>query len=177
MNRDLTFFLLICWIVFCLVNLIESIYQDIKKNKIELNCSYSKLIQEVLYYCAPVYKQHNIKYYPLYQVSKSIAKPKRLGCYILEKKKIVIYINNYAGSESEKIKDIIHCILHEIEHHISHLTNPDFKNYEVYTKKVGYSSNIFEISANRFADRKLDDCIKHLKNKGLLKQYSIERLL
>jgi hypothetical protein len=168
MNKELTIFLLIIWIAFCLINLMEGIYQDIKENNIKLNCTYTRLILEILYYCAPVYKQHNIKYYPLYQVSKSTSKPKRLGCYILQKKKIVIYINNYEGSESERIKDIIHCILHEIEHHISHLTNPDFKNYEVYTKKVGYSSNIFEISANRFADEKLNDCIKQLRQKGIL---------
>ena len=168
MNKDLTIFLLICWIAFCIINLIEGIYQDIKENNIKLNCTISKLIQEVLYYCAPVYKQHNIKYYPLYMVSKSTSKPKRLGCYILENKKIVIYVNNYEGSESDKIKDMIHCILHEIEHHISHLTNPDFKNYDVYTKNVGYSSNIFERSANRFADEKIRDCIKHLRQKGIL---------
>ena len=168
MNKDLTIFLLICWIAFCLVNLIKGIFRDIKENKIKLNCTYSKLIQEVIYYCAPVYKQQNIKYYPLYQVSKSTSKPKRLGCYILQKKKIVIYINNYEGSESERIKDIIHCILHEIEHHISHLTNPDFKNYDIYTKKTNYSSNIFEISANRFADKKINDCIKQLRQKGIL---------
>jgi Zn-dependent peptidase ImmA (M78 family) len=168
MNKDMSIFLLICWIVFCLVNLIEGIYDDIKENKIILNCTFSKLIQEVLYFCAPVYKQHNIKYYPLYMVSKSTSKPNRLGCYILQKKKIVIYINNYEGSESERIKDIIHCILHEIEHHISHLTNPDFKNYEVYSKNVGYSSNIFEISANRFADEKLNECIEQLRQKGIL---------
>jgi hypothetical protein len=80
----------------------------------------------------------------------------------------MIYVNNYEGSESKKIKDMIHCILHEIDHHITHLKNPDFKNYEVYTKNVGYSSNIFEISANRFADLKLNDCIKQLKQKGIL---------
>ena len=168
MNKDLTIFLLICWIAFCLINLMEGIYDDIKENKIKLNCTYSKLIQEVLYYCAPVYKQHNIKYYPLYQVSKATSKPNRLGCYILQKKKIVIYINNYEGSESERIKGIIHCILHEIEHHISHLTNPDFKNYERYLNDVGYSNCIFEKSANRFADLKLNDCIKQLKQKGIL---------
>ena len=168
MNKDLTIFLLICWIAFCLVNLIKGIFHEFKENKIKLNCTYSKLIQEVLYYCAPVYKQQNIKYYPLYQVSKSTSKPNRLGCYILEKQKIVIYINNFEGSESERIKNIIHCILHEIEHHISHLTNPDFKNYDIYTKKTNYSSNIFEISANRFADKKLNDCIKQLRQKGIL---------
>ena len=168
MNKDLTIFLLICWIAFCLVNLIKGIFRDIKENKIKLNCTYSKLIQEVIYYCAPVYKQQNIKYYPLYQVSKSTSKPNRLGCYILEKQKIVIYINNFEGSESERIINIIHCILHEIEHHISHLTNPDFKNYDIYTKKTNYSSNIFEISANRFADKKLNDCIKQLRQKGIL---------
>ena len=169
MNKDLTIFLLICWIAFCLVNLIEGIYQDIKVNSIKLNCTYTRLILEILYYCAPVYKQHNIKYYPLYQVSKSTSKPKRLGCYILHKKKIVIYVNNYEGSESERIKNIIHCILHEIEHHISHLTNPDFKNYERYLNEVGYSNCIFEKSANRFADDKLIDCIKQLRQKGILK--------
>ena len=80
----------------------------------------------------------------------------------------MIYINNYEGSESERIKGIIHCILHEIEHHISHLTNPDFKNYERYLNDVGYSNCIFEKSANRFADLKLNDCIKQLKQKGIL---------
>jgi hypothetical protein len=169
MNNDLSIFLLICWIAFCLVNLIEGIYDNIKENKIKLNCTYSELIQEVLYYCAPVYKQHNIKYYPLYQVSKATSKPNRLGCYILQKKKIVIYVNNYEGSESERIKNIIHCILHEIEHHISHLTNPDFKNYERYLNDVGYSNCIFEKSANQFADDKLIDCIKQLRQKGILK--------
>jgi len=169
MNKDLIIFLLICWIAFCLVNLIEGIYQDNKENKIKLNCTISKLIQAVLHYCAPVYKQQNIKYYPLYQVSKSTLKPNRLGCYILQKKKIVIYVNNYEGSESERIKNIIHCILHEIEHHISHLTNPDFKNYERYLNDVGYSNCIFEKSANRFADDKLIDCIKQLRQKGILK--------
>ena len=168
MNKDLTIFLLICFIAFCLVNLIEGIYDDIKENKIILNCTFSKLIQEVLYFCAPVYKQHNIKYYPLYQVSKSTSKPKRLGCYILQEKKIVIYVNNFEGSESARIKNIIHCILHEIEHHITSQKNPDFKNYDVYTKNVGYSSNIFEISANHFADEKLNDCIKQLRQKGIL---------
>ena len=169
MNKELTIFLLIIWIAFCLINLMEGIYQDIKENNIKLNCNYTKLIQEVLEFCAPVYKQHNIKYYPLYQVSNSTSKPNPLGCYILQKKKIVIYVNNYEGSESERIKNIIHCILHEIEHHISHLTNPDFKNYERYLNDVGYSNCIFEKSANRFADDKLIDCIKQLRQKGILK--------
>ena len=167
MNKELTIFLLIIWIAFCLINLMEGIYDDIKENKIKLNCTYSKLIQEVLYYCAPVYKQHNIKYYPLYQVSKA-TKPNRLGCYILQKKKIVIYVNNFEGSESEKIKDIIHTILHEIDHHITHLKNPDFKNYERYLNEVGYSNCIFEKSANRFADEKLPFCLKQLRQKGIL---------
>ena len=168
MNKDLTIFLLICFIAFCLVNLIEGIYQDNKENNIKLNCTYHSLIQGVLHYCAPVYKQHNIKYYPLYMVSKSTSKANRLGCYILQEKKIVIYVNNFEGSESARIKNIIHCILHEIEHHITSQKNPDFKNYDVYTKNVGYSSNIFEISANHFADEKLNDCIKQLRQKGIL---------
>ena len=75
MNKELTIFLLIIWIAFCLINLMEGIYQDIKENNIKLNCTISKLIQEVLEFCAPVYKQHNIKYYPLYQVSNSTSKP------------------------------------------------------------------------------------------------------
>jgi hypothetical protein len=36
------------------------------------------------------------------------------------------------GRESQKIKDIIHCILHEIDHHITHLKNPDFKKGECF---------------------------------------------
>jgi hypothetical protein len=54
MNKDLTIFLLICWIAFCLVNLIEGLYQDNKENKIKLNCTISKLIQAVLHYLSNV---------------------------------------------------------------------------------------------------------------------------
>ena len=35
MNKELTIFLLIIWIAFCLINLMEGIYQDIKENNIK----------------------------------------------------------------------------------------------------------------------------------------------
>jgi hypothetical protein len=35
MNKELTIFLLIIWIAFCLINLMEGIYQDNKENNIK----------------------------------------------------------------------------------------------------------------------------------------------
>ena len=43
MSKDLTIFLLICWIAFCLFNLMEGIYQDIKENSIKSFQSMSNL--------------------------------------------------------------------------------------------------------------------------------------
>ncbi len=168
MNKELKIALLVCWMIFCLYKLIQEIIKDYKVSKITLKSTYPKLIKEVLYYCAPIYKAHKIKYYPLHQISYYPSK-KRLGYYDPSLKKFVIHIKSHDGSESAKLRQIVHTTLHEIQHNIQHQTNPDFKNYEYYSKKLSYQKNPFEIDSNAFADKHIDDCIKYLKERGILK--------
>jgi hypothetical protein len=167
MDKEPIIFILICWMTFCLYKFIQEIISDIKESKLILKSTYPKLIKEVLYYCAPIYKAHQIKYYPLHQISYYPSK-KRLGYYDPSLKKLVIHINSHDGSESSKIRQIVHTTLHEIKHHIQHQKNPDFKNYAFYSKKLSYQKNPFEIDSNAFADKHTDDCIKYLKERGIL---------
>ena len=167
MNKDLKIFLLICWMAFCAYKLVDEIIKDYKASKLSLKSSYPKLVQEVIYYCSEIFKQHKIKYYPLHEISYYESK-RKLGSYFVKQKKIVIYIKSHEGSESEKIRQIVHSTLHEVRHHIQLVTNPDFKNYDNYSKKLSYQKNPFEIDSNNFADKHLDDCITHLKQKNIL---------
>ena len=57
---------------------------------------------------------------------------------------------------------------HEMKHNIQHLKDPGFKNYDMYSKKLTYQKNPFEIDSNAFADKELDSCIQYLKTKGIL---------
>ena len=51
---------------------------------------------------------------------------------------------------------------------MQHFIYSDFKNYDVYTKKLSYKKNPFEIDSNSWADRNMEDCIQYLKKKGVL---------
>lgn len=167
MNKDFEIFLLICWIAFCTSNLIHLIYVDTKGCSVKLNCTYKKLISETLYYCGPFFKQHNIKYYPLIEISYFKSKT-RLGCYYPGKKKIVIYVNSYNGSESEKILQIVNCTLHEVRHYFQDLKIPEFKNYDVLKQTLGYQNHPHEKDCNEWAEKNMKDCVKYLKQKGIL---------
>ena len=167
MERYLIIFGLSCFLIICLIKFIEGVFQAISGPSLKLNSSYLKLVQEVVYYCGPILKAHNIRYFPKYEISYFKSK-KRLGCYYTGQKKIVIYIKSYDGTESTKINDIIHCTLHEIRHYIQHLKDPSFKNYDTYSKKLTYQKNPFEIDSNAFADKELNSCIQYLKTKGIL---------
>jgi hypothetical protein len=158
-------YLLICWMVFCAYKLVQEFIKDFKGEKITLNSTYTKLVEEVVHYCAPLYREDKIKFYPKFEVSYYESK-RTLGYYFPSSKRILIYVNAHKGDE--KIKSIIHTTLHECYHYRDHLKETDFKNYDYYTKQVGYSFNKYEISANKFANKNLEDCIKHLKQKGII---------
>ncbi len=168
MNKDVEIFLLFCWMAFCAIKLIECLIKDFGGKKLILKSAYPKLVKEVLYYCNPIFKQYKIKYYPLYEVSYYESK-KKLGCYFSGKKKIVIYVNSHHGTETERIKQIVHTILHEVKHNIQHMTDANFKNYDILSRKLTYQKNPFEIDSNAFADKHLEDCIEYLKQKGVIK--------
>lgn len=168
MSDDVIVFLLSGWIGLCTYKLIECIIKDFKREKLTLNSAYTNLVQEVLYYCTPIFKQNKIKYYPFHEVSYYESK-KKLGCYFSGKKKIVIYVKSHHGSETERIKQIVHTVLHEIRHNIQHLTDANFKNYDILSRKLTYQKNPFEIDSNAFADKHLEECIEYLKQKGVLK--------
>ncbi len=151
----------------CIYKFIQGVIEAVNGPELKLNSSFPKLVQEVVYYCAPIFRAEKIKFFPKYEVSYFKSK-KRLGCYYSGQKKIVIYIKSHDGNESTKIRDIIHTTLHEIRHNIQHLKDPDFKNYDTYSKKLTYQKNPFEIDSNAFADKELDGCIQYLKSKGVL---------
>ena len=167
MNNNFIIILLICFIGFCAYKLIEGFIIDFGYEKLRLESSYPKLVKEVLYYCAPIFKQKKIKYYPLSEISYFETKIK-LGCYFSGKKKIVIYIKRHSGSETEKLRQIVHTILHEAQHYCQHMTDPNFENYDIYNKKLTYQKNPFEIDSNKFADEHIKKCIIYLKQKGIL---------
>jgi hypothetical protein len=158
-------YLLICWMVFCAYKLVQEFIKGFKGEKINLNSTYTKLIEEIVYYCADLYRENKIKHYPQFEVSYYESK-KTLGIYYPSRKKILIYVNAHQGED--RIKQIIHTTLHECFHYRDHLKEADFKNYDYYTKEAGYSFNKYEISANKFANKNLEDCIKHLKQKGIV---------
>jgi hypothetical protein len=167
MDRFLIGFFLISFLALCIYKFIQGVIEAVNGPELKLNSSFPKLVQEVVYYCAPIFRAEKIKFFPKYEVSYFKSK-KRLGCYYSGQKKIVIYIKSHDGNESTKIRDIIHTTLHEIRHNIQHLKDPDFKNYDTYSKKLTYQKNPFEIDSNAFADKELDGCIQYLKSKGIL---------
>ena len=167
MDKFFVGFFLIGFILLCIYKFIEGVFQAINGPSLNLNCTYPRLVQEVVHYCGPIFREQNIRFYPKFDISYYKSK-KRLGCYYPEQKKIVIYINSHDGSESTKIRGIIHTTLHEMKHNIQHLKDPGFKNYDMYSKKLTYQKNPFEIDSNAFADKELDNCIQYLKTKGIL---------
>jgi hypothetical protein len=167
MDRFFIGFFLISFLALCIYKFIQGVIEAVNGPELKLNSSFPKLVQEVVYYCAPIFRAEKIKFFPKYEVSYFKSK-KRLGCYYSGQKKIVIYIKSHDGNESTKIRDIIHTTLHEIRHNIQHLKDPDFKNYDTYSKKLTYQKNPFEIDSNAFADKELDGCIQYLKSKGFL---------
>lgn len=167
MDRFFIGFFLISFLALCIYKFIQGVIEAVRGPELKLNSSYPKLVLEVVYYCGPILKAQNIRFFPKYEVSYFKSK-KRLGCYYSGQKKIVIYIKSHDGNESTKVRDIIHTTLHEVRHNIQHLKDPDFKNYDTYSKKLTYQKNPFEIDSNAFADKELDSCIQYLKSKGIL---------
>jgi hypothetical protein len=167
MDRFFIGFFLISFLALCIYKFIQGVIEAVKGPELKLNSSYPKLVQEVVYYCGPILKAQNIRFFPKYEISYFKSK-KRLGCYYSGQKKIVIYIKSHDGNESTKVRDIIHTTLHEVRHNIQHLKDPDFKNYDTYSKKLTYQKNPFEIDSNAFADKELDGCIQYLKSKGII---------
>jgi hypothetical protein len=151
--------------VFCAYKLVQEIRKTLSAEKLILNSSYTKLVEEIVHFCAPLYRDNQIKFYPQFEISYYESK-KTLGYYFPSRKKILIYVNAHKGEE--RIKQIIHTTLHECFHYRDHLKEADFKNYDYYTKEVGYSFNKYEISANRYANKNLDACIKYLKQQGII---------
>jgi hypothetical protein len=168
MSEHLQIFLLFAWIGLCAYKLIEGLINEFRPEKLRLKSSYQQLVKESLYYCGPIFKEAKIKYYPLCELSYYKSN-RKLGCYFSGKKKIVIYYKSHdQGSETERLRQIIDSVLHEARHYYQHMKDPNFKNYDVYNKRFTYFLNPFEKDSRQFAAEHLEDCIKHLKQKGIL---------
>lgn len=124
--------------------------------------SYEKIVQEVIYYTNDILYKKRIDCFPSFKIYYSQHK-KYLGDYLTV---ISIYIPNH----KDDLLSLVDTVLHEIEHFIQDKTNPDFANYDSYTKQLGAWDNPFEIEARQFASENLYDCLKYLETKNVIKR-------
>ena len=78
---------------------------------------------------------------------------------------ITIYIRKHLFFEN-----IIETVLHEMAHHQQYkkeLQNFN-RNYNKYSRKLGYDKNPYEIEARKFANKWIEPCINYLKENGVL---------
>lgn len=156
----------ISFCLFCAAGLINEFVQDFKKRSVRakknVRVPYSKLIKEVIRWTAPFLLDGRIRKYPRLKVSYRTCK-RADGYYLPKSQTIEILVNKHIDANG-----IVLVCLHEIAHYMQHKTNPDFKNYDRYERKLGYDKNPFEIQANKFAEKHRTSCIKHLKSIGYL---------
>ena len=98
------------------------------------------------------YNQNHLKKTGIYSSSVN-------GC------KITIYIRKL-----KTVEEIVNVVLHEMAHH--HQYQLDQKNYDRnynrFSRKVGYYHNPYEIEAREFAKKWSVPCANHLIEKGML---------
>lgn len=126
-----------------------------------LNTNYTSLVQQTIFFTNDILYNLKIDRFPSYRIYYYEHK-KYLGKFDGE---VVIYKQNHNDVES-----LIDTVLHEIYHYIQSITNPDFDNYDAYSKQVGEWHNKFEVEAREFASQHLNDCLLYLEAKGLVKR-------
>jgi len=127
----------------------------------EKNVPYTVLVKEIILYTGFALREHNIKHFPDFKI-----------CYYKNKKYAGVYdgkIIVYLGS-NPTINDIVNTTLHEVQHHIQHKTDPQYKYYSDYTKTCGYWLNPFEKEARSFASKYEDSCIEYLVSKKIIQK-------
>lgn len=81
-----------------------------------------------------------------------------LGKYEISKKRIVVN-----KLKVESIESLVNVILHEYHHH---LQNTNISRFQIdYSKSVikgGYTTNLFELQANDFAEKYVQKCLSEL---------------
>lgn len=162
--NDILLVLILAFTFTCACGLINEFYKDYKirvGTKIlkfrNVKVPKTTLINEVILWTKPILLSKSIKKYPRYKIMYRKHKSIR-GRYRGATKTIEIYVH-----PNIKVEQLVKTILHEIQHYIQHLTDPNFAKYELFSKKVGYELNPYEVEARSFAFNQLNACLLHLK--------------
>ncbi|MBN2836166.1 MAG: ImmA/IrrE family metallo-endopeptidase [Candidatus Delongbacteria bacterium] len=123
--------------------------------------SYTLLVEQTIYYSNDILYSLKIDNFPFYEVSYH----KHQGYLGKFTSRVIIYTKNH-----NSVKDLVDTVLHEIAHYIQKQTDPDFHNYDLYTKTYGSWNNRFEVEAREFASQHVDKCLLYLESKGLVKR-------
>ncbi len=157
----------ICLVVLFFAALINDMLNS--KKKWVKAVPYSKLINATLQYTSNILLENKISHYP--KVHILYKEHKRYKGYY-SNGEIFIYIKS-----TESIEDIILVLLHEIGHAIDHKKDPQYfekynKNYDFnkFAHFLSYTCSPLEISANEFAYKHQDLCLKFLAKKGIIKK-------
>ena len=135
-----------------------------KRKEYVKKVSYTRLVNEVMYYTGGLLHQHGIKHYPKVDIRYYRSK-KYAGLHCPEGR-IVIYTKSHSD-----VVQIINTVLHEIGHHFQMKTDTkEFKRYSEYQNQHGYEKNPCEVFARDFASNHQKPCLDYLISKGIIAQ-------
>jgi Zn-dependent peptidase ImmA (M78 family) len=157
----------ICLVVLFFVALINDMLESRKKWVKAV--PYSKLVNATLQYTNNILFENKISHFPKVHILYK-THPRFKGYY--RNSEIYIYTKS-----NESIEDIVLTILHELKHYIDHMKDPQYfekfnKNYDFssFSHFLSYTCSPLEISANEFAYKHQDLCLKFLAKKGVIKK-------
>lgn len=165
---EILLFVLITYLLWSLLNalseLITSVIdwftpEDDNDQKWLKNAPYTTLVHQAIFYTNDILYNLRIDHFPSCQIYYYRHK-KHFGQFDGEVK---IYTKNH-----HNIVDLVDTVLHEVKHFIQSETDPDFDQYETYTKQLGEWNNPFEVEAREFASEHLEECLEYLEERGLV---------
>ena len=128
----------------------------------------SELVKEIINFAGIAFKDESLPKTVEWNFSNYNQKIlKKNGNYISSVNgcKITIYIRKL-----KTVEEIVNVVLHEMAHHHQYQSdkhNYD-RNYNRFSRKVGYYNNKYEIEAREFAEKWSTPCVNHLIDKGIL---------
>ena len=152
--------------VICLINEdVENSPSNKKKYHLksyELNVTKARFINLIIDWCKKnmEFPKHH-KYYPTVEIK--YYKNKKLGDYLLQSRKITIYVNNHLT-----IEELVDTCIHEYTHYLQMPKVSQQLEYTKYNKTKGYFNNPYEIDAREKAKFYTPKCIKDFKKLGYI---------
>ncbi len=121
----------------------------------------TRLVAEAIQFTGFFLVEKKIKTYPTFKIY--YYRHKRFGGVF--NGKVIIYL----GSNPE-IPDLIDTCLHEVMHYVQSKTDKRYKEYDSFTKTMGYRDNPFEVEARAFASKYRDSCLEYLASKQIIEK-------